>query len=379
LTTNVLSGARDHGADDHGPGLWDRLYDDGSRVLTNVRVAGRSRQRGKPGSAMIGWATGLLFALGAGLFTVSIRAQYSYILAQKHASAVSWIEALALDAGLAVFSLLALGLARAGQSARIERLLIATCAAGSAAMNYAASNVDSPRSVAAYVMPPLFLAIVVDRCVAVIKRHVLGADDHGAWSALGKFGLYIGRLLIAPISTMAGARRALLQAAPVPGTEKPQAHVEISAAVKPGKDVAPLLAQPLWRYALRGTIAPWSTARMVRRAITEGVTATELPAADEPKAIEAPVIFQTFGPTESVKSKSTKSKGTRKRASRQSGPSKTSQFLAACEAKHGALSRIPVDQVYAISKVIAPQFELHEGSARTALRKAILAGHEGAE
>ena len=79
------------------------------------------------------------------------------------------IEAVGLDVGMAIFSLLALGLAMAGQSARVERALIVACAAGSAPMNYAAANGGSPRSVAAYVVPPVFLAIVVDRVVAVVR------------------------------------------------------------------------------------------------------------------------------------------------------------------------------------------------------------------
>ena len=61
------------------------------------------------------------------------------------------IEAASLDLGMAILTLLALGLAMAGQAARIERALIVACALGSAAQNYAAADVASPRSVAAYV------------------------------------------------------------------------------------------------------------------------------------------------------------------------------------------------------------------------------------
>jgi hypothetical protein len=40
-------------------------------------------------------------------------------------------------------------------------------------MNVSAADVASPRSVAAYAIAPLALAVVVDRVVAVIRRHVL--------------------------------------------------------------------------------------------------------------------------------------------------------------------------------------------------------------
>ena len=65
------------------------------------------------------------------------------------------------------------------------------CALGSAAMNYAAADVTSARSVAAYVMPPVFLAIVTDRVVAVVRRHVLGDEERSAWAAVGRAALAV--------------------------------------------------------------------------------------------------------------------------------------------------------------------------------------------
>jgi hypothetical protein len=59
------------------------------------------------------------------------------------------IEALLLGLLMITFRLLALGLSRAGQSARAERALILACAAASSYMNVSAADVASPRSVAA--------------------------------------------------------------------------------------------------------------------------------------------------------------------------------------------------------------------------------------
>ena len=143
-----------------------------------------------PGSVLVSAATVLLGLLAVGLFVVSLAAQYRYVFAAKHEALPSVIEAVGLDAGMTIFSLLALGLARAGQSARIERALVIACALGSAAMNYAAANDGSPRSVAAYVMPPVFLAVVVDRVVAVVRRHVLGDTERSAWTGFGRVALY---------------------------------------------------------------------------------------------------------------------------------------------------------------------------------------------
>ena len=167
-----------------GPGLFEVGRVNGERMITNVRrIAGADRA---PGSALVSAATILLGLLAAGLFVVSLTAQYRYVFAVKHQSVPSAIEAIGLDVGMAVFSLLALGLAMAGQSARIERALIVVCAVASAGQNYAAADVTSPRSVAAYVMPPLFLALVVDRVVAVVRRHVLGDAERSVWAAVGR-------------------------------------------------------------------------------------------------------------------------------------------------------------------------------------------------
>jgi len=210
-----------------GPGLFEVARAGGEHAISTVRRrAGGGRA---PGSALVSAAAVLLGLLAAGLFVVSLAAQYRYVFAVKHESLPSAIEAIGLDAGMTVFSLLALGLAMAGQSARIERALIVICAMASAAQNYAAADVTSPRSVAAYVMPPLFLALVVDRVVAVVRRHVLGDAGRSVWATagrglaatargLGLVLLYLLRAALAPPSTAAGLRRWVLILAPLPAS-----------------------------------------------------------------------------------------------------------------------------------------------------------------
>jgi hypothetical protein len=218
-----------------GPGLFEVGRVSGERMITNVRrLAGAERT---PGSRLILSAAVLLGMLAAALYVVSLQAQYRYVLAVKHESAVSVIEAISLDAGMTVFALLALGLALAGQSARIERAAVVACALASAGMNYAAAAVASPRSVAAFVMPPLFLALVVDRVVAVVRRHVLGDAERSAWAGMGRLAVLLGmaalyalRFVLAPRSTAKGVRCLVLDAAPVPG---------VMAAEPAGAEVVP--------------------------------------------------------------------------------------------------------------------------------------------
>jgi hypothetical protein len=224
-----------------GPGLFEFARENGGKAVTNVRRLAGSRSA--PGQGLINTATILLGLLDAGLFAVSLAAQYQYIFHAKHQSWPAIIEAVALDAGMVIFSLLALGLARGRQAAPVERALIVVCAVGSAAMNYGAADVSSLRSVAAYVMPPVFLAIVTDRVIAVVRRHMLGMEaERSAWAvtgravmavaaAAGKAVLYGLRLVLAPRSTLSGARSLVLLATPLPGAHAlVQEHAQIDAA-----------------------------------------------------------------------------------------------------------------------------------------------------
>ncbi len=200
-----------------GPALRSVRGDGGHRPSR----AGRRGSGRRPGSVLVAVATGLLFLLGVGLFAVSLDAQYRYVFHAKHQSAASWTEALALDVGMAVFSLLALGLARMGKPARVERVLITACVGASGVMNFAAANDASLKSVLAYVMPPVFLAVVADRVVSVVRRHVLGEDERSPWLSAAPLVLYALRLLLAPPSTAAGLRRWLLLKTPLPAARVP--------------------------------------------------------------------------------------------------------------------------------------------------------------
>ena len=219
--------AEDVAADDppRGPGLFEVARADGERAITNVRrLAGFDRA---PGSRVIAFATWLLVLLGAGLMFVSFQAQYLYIFSVKHVSAASAIEAAMLDAGMVILSALGIGLALAGKPSKAERFLIMACAGLSAFMNYAAADTASWRSVVAYVAAPVFLAVIVDRVISVIRRHVLPLDADSAWSPLarglralaaraGMVLLYSLRFTLAPRSTASGLRRWVLVATPLP-------------------------------------------------------------------------------------------------------------------------------------------------------------------
>ena len=57
---------------------------------------------------------------------------------------------------------------------------------------------------------------------------------------------------------------------------------------------------------------------------------------------------------------------------------KTARFLDLVTERHGSLASIPLGAVAGISAELAPLVGLHPGTARAALRKAVLAAKNGA-
>jgi Protein of unknown function (DUF2637) len=296
---------------------------DNFREIEGAHLKGEGRL---PGSVLIGWAAWLLALIGAGALFVSFSAQYAYVFHVRRQDAASVIEALLLDLLMIVFTLLALGLSRAGKSSRTERILILACAAASAWMNVSAADTASPRSVVAYAVAPIALAVVVDRVVAVIRRHVLADEEPSAWTALGHSAagaarlagvtaLYSLRLVLAPQSTAKGLRRQVLALTPLPA-----AH---ATALSPAAaDVAALPAAP----------APGSAV----------ITSPEL-----------------------------------RKPARPRGESKTARFLALVQERYGELAAIDPAKVSRICSDLAPEAGLNVGSARSALRPLVLAAQNG--
>jgi hypothetical protein len=293
----------------------------------------QTRERAhRPGMRLIGTGAVLLILLGVGLLAVSYAAQYRYVLGERGQVTASLIEAGALDVGMIIFSLIALGLALAGLASKTERVLIIACAVASAVMNFALADSSNWRSVLAWTMPPVFLAVVVDRVVSAARRHALGVRDGASpWvvaaAAVGKvlrFGalaaLYGLRFVLAPPSTAAGARRAVLAATPLPQAgERPAIEApQVQSPAPPPATCHRCGATPAW-----GTVhvCPNPPAR-------RGRTGT-----------------------------------------------KTALLIERVTERYGLLTAIEPDQVSQIANIMAPEVDLHPASARTALLKAVRAAH----
>jgi hypothetical protein len=275
-------------------------------------------------SVLIASAALLLAALAAAEGIVSWHGQYSFLIAIKHQELSAALEALGPDCGAVIFALLGVALALLGRRAITERILVCACSGLSIVMNLGAANLGSPRAIGAYVMPPVLFAVTSDRLIATIRLAAIGKDDsRSAWQTLARIPLWILRLAFAPVTTVAGARRALLAATPLPEDAKPEPSPVVTWMPLPGiPRPAPQLTQ-------------------------------------QRPAIEAP---------------------RRKTAGRKpSGLSKTRRFLDLVIAERGPLASFPIAEVSRTAAALAPRVGLDAGAARTALRKTVLAAQEGLE
>jgi Protein of unknown function (DUF2637) len=211
----------------------DQYDTDAGPLLTNLS----RRERREPGRGLVNAGVALLGLLDVGLLYVVYAAQYAFIFSQKHEHLAAQVQALALDAAMIIFSVLALGLARKGLGAPGERAAIVACAAASAFMNWTAADQASVRSVAVYVAAPVLLALTTDRTISVVRRHVLGMkDDASPWArlgrALGRVVLYVLRALVDLRGTRRGVKAAILAAAPLPEAEPVDLGVDHFAVLR---------------------------------------------------------------------------------------------------------------------------------------------------
>jgi hypothetical protein len=298
---------------------------------------GRRDRRRDRGALLLAGAAVLLAADATAMGIVSWHAQYAFVYGAKHQHAASALEALGLDAGAVIFALLALALARLRRRAVIERVLVVACAGGSCGMNLLAADLGSPRSVAVYVMPPVLFAAMSDRLVAVVRRAAMGTAEDGpqrsAWRTVGLALLYVLRFTVAAPSTAKGARRALLNATPLPVLAASQ-PLTMGTGNDRGQQSGGLCSR----------CGNWFTSTFCPDCghSSGAGDSGERPGWEPPRA------------------------GT-----------KTARFLALVAERYGPLAGLDLGKVSRVAGELAPQVGLHPGSARTALRAAVLAAQAG--
>jgi hypothetical protein len=307
---------------------------------------------GQPGIWLHAAAAGLFLLAGAAA-AVSFAAQYRLVYAARHLAAAAALEAAIPDTAALVFACLGVALALHGRRALRARLLNIASAAASVFMNLIAAA-PGWRDLAVWAMPPTAYALASDTLIGVVRTGAVArhratagtAQDGSVLAAAGGLALWLLRLALAPASTLAGFRAWVIEECPVaPGRRaaRPAPVVPPHLAVVPpsGRVVPPAGPSPVQVVPVAGR----PPARVVRQAGPAGERSPR-PAGSRPADGGRP--------------------GT-----------KTARFLALVTEQHGPLAAIPLPSTARISARVAPQAGLNTGSARAALRRAVLAAQEG--
>jgi len=252
-----------------------------------------------------------LCLLAAAAAVVSFTAQYRLVYATRRLAVVAGLEAAIPDAAALVFACLGIALALHRRRAVRARILNLASTGTSVFMNTIAAA-PGWRNLTVQAMPPVAYALASDtlngrgngvvRARAIARHQDPGArvvpEDRTPLAVAGGLVLWLLRLTLAPVSTLAGFR----------------AWVVGECPVAPGRRQAP---------------------------------------APRPDSSPHPAKV----PQEATK---------------------TARFLDLATERAGSLASIPLDRVAGIAADLAPQVGLNTGSARAALRKAVLAARNGA-
>ena len=181
-----------------------------------------------------------LCLLAAAAAAVSFTAQYRMVEATRHLPVVAALEAAIPDAAALVFACLGIALAVHGRRALRARALNLASVAASVFMNAIAAE-PGWRNLAIWAMPPVAYALASDTLIAVVRtRHQQTAaapagDAATPLAILGGLILWLLRLTLAPVSTLAGFRAWALEQCPVAPGRRAARPAPPSAADGPGE------------------------------------------------------------------------------------------------------------------------------------------------
>src|SRR5437762_11609562 len=187
---------------------------DFGRVISRPRPTAARAWRDQPAR----WLTAsmvLLAVLAAAAAVVSFSAQYRMVHAAKGTPAVAALEAGIPDVAALIFATLGIALALHGRRAIRARMLNVAAVATSVTMNVLAAG-RGWRDLAIWVMPPVAYALASYTAIGVVRawtlarqqelNEALDGDETTPLAILGGLVLWLLRLALAPVSTLAGFR-----------------------------------------------------------------------------------------------------------------------------------------------------------------------------
>lgn len=172
-----------------------------------------------------------LGVLAAAAAVVSFAAQYRMIYVARRLAVVAGLEAAIPDVAALVFACLGVALALQRRRALRPRVLNVAAVGTSVFMN-AIAAAPGWRSVAIWVLPPVAYALASDTLIGVVRAWAIArhkpaggrpSDEEATpLAVVGGLILWLLRLALAPLSTLAGFRAWVLAECPVaPGRRAP--------------------------------------------------------------------------------------------------------------------------------------------------------------
>jgi hypothetical protein len=189
-----------------------------------MQIAGPGREPGDRSGAWLRIAMAGLAVLAAAAAGVSYQAQYQLVAGYKHAPVVAAVQAAIPDVAALVFASLGIALALHGRRAVRARALNVAAVGTSVAMN-ALAAAPGWRALVVWVLPPVAYALASDTLIGVVRAWAiarqqqvgarLAGEEATPLAIVGGLLLWWLRLALAPVSTLAGFRRWVVQECPV--------------------------------------------------------------------------------------------------------------------------------------------------------------------
>jgi hypothetical protein len=342
-----------------------------------------------------GWLRNAMIALGVlavAAAIVSYAAQYQFVLAAKKLTAIAALEAGIPDAAAVIFACLGIALALQGRRAVRARVLNVGAVATSIFMNFASAAGTGWRDVAIWTMPPIAYALASDTAIGVVRawaiarqkalNEALSDDEASPLAILGRVVLYGLRLVVAPPSTAIGARRALLNATPLP--ELPAASADLQAIAPPpepkliGRDPYDDLSD-LW--VVDGEIERRAHEFAPGERFPAGIGQCRLCSAVAHTTDDGSITDHLTPWGVACEAYAADDDGQDYEDEREQllpGETKTAAFLRLVAKTYGPLAGFPLVRVSKTATELAPRVGLHPGSARSALKAAVVAATDEA-
>lgn len=193
----------------------DAEYGDDRQQIKFLR-AEPGQGKAKLGNGLLIVSSVVLTAIAVAAMVVSFKAQYAFVMAEKHDHLAALLEALILDGGAVVVAMVGLALSLKGMSALVCRALNLAFIGASVTMNVFSAQGDFS-SIAVWAMAPVVYALTSDLLISNVRRLMVEETEDSPIRKARGLALWTLRLTLDPIGTLKGFRSWVLTLPTAPG------------------------------------------------------------------------------------------------------------------------------------------------------------------